>query len=71
MTCKGSDALTSTSHRTHCHPAGEITRVPEVPRKVTVKIRDAKNWWADAGIIRPVAGQESLPAIAFFLYEAF
>ena len=27
------------------HPAGDVSRVLEVPGKVTVKIRDAENWW--------------------------
>ena len=27
------------------HPAGDVTRVSVVLRKVTVKIRDAENWW--------------------------
>ena len=27
------------------HPAGDVTRVSVVPRKVTVKIGDAENWW--------------------------
>ena len=27
------------------HPAGDVTRVSIVPRKVTVKIGDAWNWW--------------------------
>ena len=26
------------------HPAGDVTRVSVVPRKVTVKIRDTENW---------------------------
>ena len=31
--------------RYHEHPAGDLTRVSVVPRKVTVKIGDAENWW--------------------------
>ena len=27
------------------HPAGTVTRVSVVPRKVTVKIKGAENWW--------------------------
>ena len=27
------------------HPAGDVTRVSVVSRKVTVKIGDAENWW--------------------------
>ena len=27
------------------HPAGDVTRVSVVPRKVTVKIGDSDNWW--------------------------
>ena len=27
------------------HPAGDVTRVSVVQRKVTVKIENAENWW--------------------------
>ena len=27
------------------NPAGDVTRVSVVPRKVTVKIGDDENWW--------------------------
>ena len=27
------------------HPAGDVTRVSVMPRKVTVKVGDAENWW--------------------------
>ena len=27
------------------HPAGDFTRVPVMPEKVTTKIGDAENWW--------------------------
>ena len=32
------------SRRAHSHPAGDVTRISVMPRKVTVKIGDAENW---------------------------